>query len=162
MNKPVTDPAMEPAPLDQLARPPASTPPDLVNRASGLGTVAAVLTLATPQFPANRARSPAQKPPDFPKARTPSALSKNYAAFFMAQVPVSSSHCNNPSQSGQRCCTCCLSLTARFESATRLFRVRANGSKSGRLERKTPSFRRLRCGRSRIVHGVETLGPVRP
>src|SRR5512147_2949311 len=111
MNKPVTDPAVEPAPLDQLARPPASTPPELVNRASGLRAVAAVLTLATSQFPASRARSPAQKPPDFPKARTPSALSKNHAAFFMAQVPVSSSHCNNPSQSGQRCCTCCLSLS---------------------------------------------------
>jgi hypothetical protein len=100
MNKPVTDPAMEPATLDQLARPPAPTPPNLVNRTSGLGAVAAILTLATPQFPADRARSPAQKPPDFPKARAPSALGKDHAAVFMAQVPVSSSHRNNPSQSG--------------------------------------------------------------
>lgn len=69
MNKPVTDPAVEPATLDQLARPPAPTPPDLVNRTSDLRTVAAVLTLATPQFPADRARSPAQKPPDCPKTR---------------------------------------------------------------------------------------------
>ena len=62
---------MEPATLDQLARPPAPTPPDLVNRTSDLRAVAAVLTLATPQFPADRARSPAQKLPDRPKARAP-------------------------------------------------------------------------------------------
>ena len=86
--------------LDQLARPPAPTPPDLVNRTSGLGAVAAILTLATPEFPADRACSPAQKPPDFPKPRAPSALGIDHAAVFMAQVPVSSSHRNNPSRSG--------------------------------------------------------------
>src|SRR4249919_528739 len=131
MNKPVTDPAVEPATLDQLARPPAPTPPDLVNRTSDLRAVAAILTLATPQFPADRARSPAQKPPDCPKARAPSALGKDHAAFFMAQVPVSSSHRNNPSRSWQRCCTCCLSLSsARWQN--RHYRITSTISRSNK------------------------------